>query len=129
MKSLLKIISLLAVFAILSLALTGCGENKIVGTMEEDDYKSKAEATFNKDDQLKKLVITYTYNSASDAKESYKDMKDENPDGYKINRSGKKITVTVKAKDFAELTLTDEDELTKENMEKFLEYMGYEIKD
>lgn len=129
MKNLLKVTSLLAVLAILLFALTGCGGNKLVGTMEKDDYTSKVEASFNSKDKLTKLVITYKYNSTSDAKDAYKEWKDEDAEGYKVKRSGKKITVTVKAKDFAEQTGADEDELTKENMEKLIEYMGYELKD
>ncbi|MBR2704267.1 MAG: hypothetical protein IKE91_02245 [Clostridia bacterium] len=129
MKKLLKIASLIAVVAMLILALTGCGGNKLVGTMEEDGNKSKVVASFNKDDKLTKLVITYTYDSASDAKDAYKEMKDQDAEGYKIKRSGKKITVTVKAKDFAKQTGADEDELTKDNMKQLLKFMGYDIED
>ena len=127
MKKMLKIASLLAVVAMLLLTLTGCGGNKLVGTMEENGLKSTAEASFNKDDKLTKLVITYTYDSANDAKDAYKSLK-EDSEGYKVKRSGKKVTMTIKANDFAKQTGAKEDELTKDNMESLLKFMGYEIK-
>lgn len=129
MKKLLKITSLLAVLVMLLAALTGCGGNKIVGTMEEDGNKSKVVATFDKDDKLKKLEITYEYKNADDAKDAYKEMKDEDAEGYKIKRSGKKITVKMDAKSFAKQTGADEDRLTKDNMKELIKFMGYEIKD
>lgn len=126
MKKLLKVTSLLAVVAMLLLALTGCGGSKIVGTMESDGVKSKAVASFDKDDKLKKIEISYTFESSDDAKDFYEEMK-EDSDGYKVKRSGKKVTVSAKAKDFAEQMGADE--VTKEDMESFLEFTGYDIED
>ena len=129
MKKLLKITSLLAVLAIVLCILSGCGGNKIVGTMEEDGTKSKIVATFDKDDNLKTLEVTYEYKNADDAKDAYKEMKDEDAEGYKIKRSGKKITVKMDAKSFAKQTGADEDRLTKDNMKELIKFMGYEVKD
>ncbi|MBQ3408362.1 MAG: hypothetical protein IJH12_04060 [Clostridia bacterium] len=128
MKKLLKVTSLLAVVLMLLLALTGCGGNKLVGTMEEDNYKSKIEISFDKNDKLSKMVITNTYNSSSDAKDAYEELKDDS-EGAKVKRSGKKVTITMKAKDFSEEFGADEDELDKDTMEQFVKYMGYELKD
>lgn len=128
MKKLLKITGLLAVVAMLLLALTGCGGNKLVGTLKEDDYKGKVEATFDKDDKLKKMVITMTYKDTDDAKDSYDDAKETFESG-KVKRSGKKVTVTFNAKDFAEMSNQDEDDIDKNLIKKFIETMGFEIKD
>lgn len=129
MKKLLKITSLLAVLAIVLCILSGCGGNKIVGTMEEDGTKSKIVATFDKDDNLKALEVTYEYKNADDAKDAYKEMKDEDAEGYKIKRSGKKVTVKMDAKSFAKQTGANEDRLTKDNMKELIKFMGYEVKD
>ena len=129
MKKLLKITSLIAVVAMLLLALTGCGGNKIVGTMEEDGNKSKVVATFDKNDNLKKLEITYEYKNADDAKEAYEEMKKEDAEGYKIKKSGKKVTVKMDAKSFAKQTGADEERLTKDNMKELIKFMGYEVKE
>lgn len=126
MKKLLKITSLLAVVAMLLLALTGCGGSKLVGTMESNGVKSKAVASFNKDDKLTKIEISYTFDSTDDAKDFYDEMK-EDSDGYKVKRSGKKVTVSSKGKDFAKEM--DEDEISKDDMESYLKLMGYEIED
>ena len=129
MKKLLKITSLLAVLAIVLCILSGCGGNKIVGTMEEDGTKSKIVATFDKDDNLKALEVTYEYKNADDAKDAYEEMKDEDAEGYKIKRSGKKVTVKMDAKSFAKQTGANEDRLTKDNMKELIKFMGYEVKD
>ena len=126
MKKLFKITSLLAVVAMLLLALTGCGGSKLVGTMETDEVKSKAVAKFDKDDNLKSIEISYTFDSSDDAKEFYDEMK-EDADGYKVKKSGKKVTVSAKGKDFAEQM--GEDEISKDDMKSYLELMGYEIDD
>ena len=116
MKKLLKITGLLAVIAIALVILSGCGGNKLVGTMEEDGNKSKVVATFDKNDNLKKLEITYEYKNADDAKEAYEEMKKEDAEGYKIKKSGKKVTVKMDAKSFAKQTGADEERLTKDNI-------------
>lgn len=128
MKNLLKVTSLLAVLVMLLLALTGCGGNKIVGTMEDDESKSKIEATFDKDDNLKQLVITAKYKKTEDAKDAYESAKDTFEFG-KVKRSGKKVTVTIKAKDLAENSGMDEDKLDKDTVKQLIEFMGFEIKD
>ena len=130
MKKLLKITSLLAVVAMLLLALTGCGGKKVVGTMEDDDGKGKAVATFDSKDRLKELKLTYEYKDKEDAEDSYEAIKDMFEDiGGKVKKSGKKITVTIKGKDLAEQKDVDLDELDREYMEDAIESMGFEIKD
>ena len=114
MKNLLKITGIIAVIAMILLALTGCGGNKLVGKLKEDDYKGK--------------VITMTYNDTDDAKESYEDAKETFESG-KVKRSGKKVTVTLKAKDFAEMSHQDEEDIDKDIIEKFLKAMGFELDD
>ena len=128
MKNLLKITGIIAVIAMILLALTGCGGNKLVGKLKEDDYKGKVVATFDKDDKLKKMVITMTYKDTDDAKDSYEDAKETFESG-KVKRSGKKVTVTLKAKDFAEMSHQDEEDIDKDIIEKFLKTMGFELDD
>ena len=129
MKKILKITGLLAVIAIALVILSGCGGNKLVGTMEEDGSKSKVVATFDKNDNLKNLEITYEYKNADDAKEAYEEMKKEDAEGYKIKKSGKKETVKMDAKSFAKQTGADEERLTKDNMKELIKFMGYEVKE
>lgn len=130
MKNLLKVTSLLAVLVMLLVALTGCGGNKLVGTMEEDGNKSKIEMSFDKNDKLTKMVMTYQFKDKDDAKELYESSKDEAKDtGIKVKKSGKKVTITMKAKDFSEKFGVDADELDKDTMKKFAKYMGFELKD
>ncbi len=130
MKKLLKITSLLAVVAMLLLALTGCGGNKLVGTMEEDGNKSKIEMSFDKNDKLTKMVMTYEFKDKDAAKEMYDSSKEEAKDsGIKVKKSGKKVTITMKAKDFADKFGADADQLDKDTMKEFAKFMGYELKD
>ena len=130
MKNILKITGLLAVLVMLLVALTGCGGNKIVGTMEEDGNKSKIEMSFDKNDKLTKMVMTYEFKNKDDAKEMYESSKEEAKDsGIKVKKSGKKVTITMKAKDFSEKFGADADQLDKDTMKQFAKFMGYEIKD
>ena len=130
MKNILKVTSLLAVLVMLLVALTGCGGNKIVGTMEEDGNKSKIEMSFDKNDKLTKMVMTYEFKNKDDAKEMYESSKEEAKDsGIKVKKSGKKVTITMKAKDFSEKFGADADQLDKDTMKQFAKFMGYEIKD
>jgi ABC-type Na+ efflux pump permease subunit len=130
MKNILKVTSLLAVLVMLLVALTGCGGNKIVGTMEEDGNKSKIEMSFDKNDKLTKIVMTYEFKNKDDAKELYDSSKEEAKDtGIKVKKSGKKVTITMKAKDFSDKFGVEADQLDKETMKSFAKFMGYELKD
>ena len=130
MKNILKVTSLLAVLVMLLVALTGCGGNKIVGTMEEDGNKSKIEMSFDKNDKLTKMVMTYEFKNKDDAKELYDSSKEEAKDtGIKVKKSGKKVTITMKAKDFSDKLGVEADQLDKETMKSFAKFMGYELKD
>ncbi len=130
MKKLLKITSLIAVVAMLLLALTGCGGNKIVGTMEEDGNKSKIEMSFDKNDKLTKMVMTYEFKDKDAAKEMYDSSKEEAKDsGIKVKKSGKKVTITMKANDFSKKFGVEADQLDKDTMKQFAKFMGYEIKE
>lgn len=130
MKNILKVTSLLAVLVMLLVALTGCGGNKIVGTMEEDGNKSKIEMSFDKNDKLTKMVMTYEFKNKDDAKELYDSSKEEAKDtGIKVKKSGKKVTITMKAKDFSDKFGVEADQLDKETMKSFAKFMGYELKD
>ena len=129
MKKLLKITSLLAVVVMLLLALTGCGGKKIVGTMEEDDGKGKAVATFDSKDRLKELKITYEFKDKDDAEDAYDGAKEMFEEVGKVKKSGKKITITIKGKDLAEQSNKELDEIDRDYMEDAIESMGFEIKD
>ena len=116
-----------AVIFTLLFALTGCGGDKLVGTQDIDGVKSTIEITFKKD-VAEKIKMTEEFKSDDNAKEAYDSIKDEYKDG-KVKRSGKKVTVEIKAEDFMKQAgVTDKSEMTKENFEKLLKLMGYEIK-
>jgi len=130
MKNILKVTSLLAVLVMLLVALTGCGGNKLVGTMEEDGNKSKIELSFDKDNKLKKMVMTYEFKNKDDAKEMYESSKKEAEGSkIKVKKSGKKVTITMTAEAFADKFGVEKDKLDKDTMKDFVKYMGYELKD
>lgn len=129
MKKLLKIASILAVVAMLLISLTGCGGNKIVGTMKDDDGKAKVVATFDSKDRLKEMTFTYEFKDKDDAEDAYDSMKDMFEDVGKIKKSGKKITIKIKGKDLAEESNMDYDDVDKDYITDAIEGMGFEIKD
>lgn len=152
-KNLLKIFSFMVILLGTIFMLTGCGDsddsesskkkdndneeiisvtgdNVVVGTLEEDDGNSKIEMSFDDDDILEKLVFTFNFNDEDDAKELYESSQDEiEGTNIKVVRSGKKVTIAFTAEDFADKYGIDTDNLDKETMIDFAEYMNYEIED
>lgn len=125
MKKTLKSVLLLIVMAIMVFALTGCG-NKIVGTKTEEDsimgkYTEKIEVKL-KGKKVTKVVDTYKFDKEESAKlmEEFYSASDE----AKVKRSGKKVTVTMDGKDFAD----SDKEVSKDDVKNLLKDMGYEVK-
>ena len=76
------------------------------------------------------MVMTYEFKNKDDAKELYDSSKEEAKDtGIKVKKSGKKVTITMKAKDFSDKFGVEADQLDKETMKSFAKFMGYELKD
>ncbi|MBR2241494.1 MAG: hypothetical protein IJ890_09025 [Clostridia bacterium] len=133
MKKTAKSVLLALMMVVLMLALTGCGEKKIVGTAEEDDVKSTVEIKYDKNDKATEIKMIYECKSNDDAKEATESFKKElgEKDGITVKQSGKKVTVTMKVKAFAESYGLDydknADKLTKDSMKEMFESMGYKF--
>ena len=137
MKKTVKITLLLALMAILVFALAGCGGDKLVATKSDEDGDEKVEITF-KDDVVSEVKMTYTFKDEENAKQM-KDMYDmitamggeegsEALKGMDIKLDGKKVTITMDAKAFAESEGSEINELTKDSIRKELEEAGYTVK-
>ena len=133
MKKVLKSSLLLAVLAMLLLALTGCGGNKIVATKSEENemfgkYEEKIEITFKKD-KIDKVVMTMEFENEDKAKAlaSLYNMSKESNDDLKVEQKGKKLIMTMNAKAFADQEGVNED-VSKDSIKKSLEEAGYKVK-
>ena len=137
MKKTVKSSLLVAVLAILLLALTGCGGNKLVATKSESNelfgkYEEKIEITFKKD-KVDKVVMTMEFENEDKAKgiaALYNMSKDEDMKDIKVEQKGKKLVMTMDAKAFTaqEGNKDDDSSLTKESIKKSLEEAGYKVK-
>ena len=76
------------------------------------------------------MVMTYEFKDKDAAKEMYDSSKEEAKDsGIKVKKSGKKVTITMKANDFSKKFGVEADQLDKDTMKQFAKFMGYEIKE
>lgn len=135
MKKTLKSLLVAVFMLVILLALTGCG-NKLVATRETEEMgqkmEEKIEVSFKKD-KVNKVKMTYTFDDKDTAEAmagilkmgmsmSDEDMKID------IKQSGKKVTMTVDAKAYAEMAGEDEADMTKEELKEMLEDEGYKVK-
>lgn len=129
MKKTAKSILLVAIMAILLLALTGCGGDKLVATKSSDEYDEKLEISF-KDDKIEEIVWTMEFSEEEDAESFVKifnELGDE-MEGMEVEQKGKKVVLTVDAETFAELEGYDNESISKDEIKKSLEEDGYEVK-
>ena len=129
MKKTAKSILLVAIMAILLLALTGCGGDKLVATKSSDEYDEKLEISF-KDDKIEEIVWTMEFSEEEDAESFVKifnELGDE-MEGMEVEQNGKKVVLTVDAETFAELEGYDNESISKDEIKKSLEEDGYEVK-
>ncbi|MBR2786780.1 MAG: hypothetical protein IKD76_04735 [Clostridia bacterium] len=136
MKKTIKTSVLFIFMAIMLVALTGCGGNKLVATKSTsaDDSlagacEEKIEITF-KNDKADKIVWTMEFedeNNASTIVGLYK-LASSELSGMDIKQDGKKVVLTMDAKAFAETSDIKEDELSKDSIKKSLEDAGYTVK-
>ena len=144
MKKTLKIIALIAIMLVAVLALTGCG-NKLVatkdveGTSSEPKHSEKIEISFKKD-KVNKVKMIYTFDNKDDAKkfvDSYNALialasaftsGDEKISLPTIEQKGKKTTIEIDAKMYAEMSGETEAGMTKEEVKASLEKQGYKVK-
>lgn len=131
MKRTSKSILLVAIMAILLLALTGCGGDKLVATKSSDFGDEKIEISFE-DDKAKEMVWTIECEDKDEAKEAVETFEQlsENMDGIKAEQKGKKVVLTIEVEAFAALSGADVDDeaMSKDEFKKALEEDGYEVK-
>ncbi len=119
---------------ILLFTLAGCGEDKLVGKLEESGMDMTIEITFKKDvaDKVKMTVEADSDDQAKAAKSSFERMFGDSVD---VKQSGKKITISMDIKTFMtdfggaseEEFEKNKDTLTKDNLKEVLEEMGAKI--
>lgn len=135
MKRTVKSIFLFLVMAVMLLALTGCGENKkLVATKEGEEsgfgkYKETVEVTF-KDKKADKITMTRELEDQDKADSIAKALEylgADAFDGMDVKVDGKKVIMTLNAKDFLGDDVKDED-LSRESIKKELEDDGYKVK-
>ena len=137
MKKTIKSLLLLSIMAIILLALTGCGGNKLVATKSSDGddifgkYEEKIEISF-KDDKANEIVWTMEFEEEENAEtlaEFFDEYQDE-MEGLEVKQKGKKVILTMDSKAFAEQEGLSEDDnsLSREEIKKSLEEDGYEVK-
>lgn len=136
MKKTLKISALLMVIAIMMLALTGCGKNKVVATKSTSEensmfgaYDEKIEVTFKKD-KADKIVWTMEFKDEETAKSMsglYQMAASELKD-LEIKQDGKKVVLTMGSESFASQSDLKDEDLTREKIIKKLEDQGYTVK-
>ena len=136
MKKTLKISALLMVVAIMLLALTGCGKNKIVATKSTSGensmfgaYDEKIEVTFKKD-KVDKIVWTMEFKDEETAESMsglYQMASSELKD-LEIKQDGKKVVLTMGAESFASQSDLKDEDLSRDKIIKELEEQGYTVK-
>lgn len=134
MKRTAKSLLLVAIMAIILLALTGCGGNKLVATRSNDDtgvgkYEEKIEVSF-KDDKANEIVWTMEFEEEDDAEtlaELFEEYKSD-MEGLEVEQKGKKVILTMSSDAFADQKDMDDDSMSREEIKKSLEESGYEVK-
>ncbi len=127
MKKLLKGVILVALMLAMVVALTGCG-NKLVATRTSTEngveMKEKHELKF-KGDKLDSIKMTYEFSDEASAAMMGGLMKLAIPD---TEIDGKKVTMNLKAEDYASEFGDSEEDITKEAIKASLEEEGYTVK-
>lgn len=135
MKKTLKGVFLFVVMAVMLLAMTGCGENnKLVATKEGEEtgfgkYKETVEVTF-KDKKADQITMTRELEDQDKADSISKALEYLGADafnGMDVKVDGKKVIMTLNAKDFLGDDVKDED-LSRDSIKKELEDDGYKVK-
>ena len=136
MKKMLKSSIVAMLMFVMLFALAGCGEDKLVGTLEEGGMKMEIEITFKKD-VANKVKMSFEAESEDQAKEGKEYFEEAfGGDGVSVKQSGKKIVIEMDIKTFlidwggvSESEYEKEkDTLTKDNLRGVLEEMGCDIK-
>ena len=145
MKKTAKSVLLLTIMAMLLLALTGCGESKLVATRshssdDENDsmaaflgsFEETIEITF-KNKKADKVTWTFELEDEDKAKtvaEVYKSAAEEDEDmsGMEVKQDGKKVIMTMDSKALKEISGVENDDTSKETIKKDLEEDGYKVK-
>lgn len=139
MKKTLKATVLALIMSLVVISLTGCGSNKLVATKTTEDetmgnYKEEITITF-KDDKVKTVEMCMEFEDEEIAKGMYGIFslgmsmdEDGELEGMDVKQDGKKLTITMDAKAFAESEEVSEEEMTKEALKKSLEEDGYTVK-
>lgn len=146
MKKTLKIVLLAAVMLLAVLTLTGCG-NKLVATKDVEEtsstpkHKEEVEVSF-KNDKVDKVKMTFIFENDDTAKKyvdeynamiqvlkSFAGEEEGKVNLPTLTQSGKKATMELDAKTFAELSEDEKIEsMTREEIKKSLEDEGYTVK-
>ncbi len=130
-KTTAKSILLMVVMAVILMALTGCGGNKIVATRDVDDYMGKYTETLEvkfKDDKIDKVTMTMEYEDKEKAAAMASILKiADDTEGMEVKQKGKKCIVTMNSDSFADEQGFDED-ISKDDLKKSLEDAGYTVK-
>ncbi len=136
MKKVLKVSALIMLLAVMLMALTGCGSKKLVATKSvgaEDSllgaYEEKIEITF-KSNKADKIVWTMEFDNDSKAKSAagLYQMASSQVDGLEVKQDGKKVTLNMSVKSFAETSKLNDDDLSRDSFKKQLEEKGYNVK-
>lgn len=136
MKKLVKGSLLLMVVAMMLMALTGCGKNKLVATKSNDSessllgaYDEKIEVTFKKD-KADKIVWTMEFKDENKAKSAagLYQMASSEIEGLEVKQDGKKVVLNMSVKAFADTADMKDEDLSRDAFKKALEEQGYTVK-
>lgn len=136
MKKTAKSVLLMLVMAVMLVALTACGGNKLTATKEysEDEsffgaYKETVEIKF-KDDKVDKVTMTMEFEDKEKAEAiaSVYKLAGEELEGVETKTSGKKFIMTMDGDTYAKQEGIDKDKLSKDDIKAELEEAGYTVK-
>ena len=136
MKKLVKGSLLLMVVAMILMALTGCGKNKLVATKSNDAensllgaYDEKIEITFKKD-KADKIVWTMEFEDESKAKSAagLYQMASSEIEGLEVKQDGKKVVLNMSVEAYAKTADMKDEDLSRDAFKKELEDEGYTVK-
>ncbi|MBR3673513.1 MAG: hypothetical protein IKN65_04375 [Clostridia bacterium] len=136
MKKLVKGSLLLMVVAIMLMALTGCGKNKLVATKSNSSensllgaYDEKIEITFKKD-KADKIVWTMEFEDESKAKSAagLYQMASSEIEGLEVKQDGKKVVLNMSVEAYAKTADMKDEDLSRDAFKKELEDEGYTVK-
>ena len=136
MKKLVKGSLLLMVVAMILMALTGCGKNKLIATKSNSAdssllgaYDEKIEVTF-KNDKADKIVWTMEFEDENKAKSAagLYQMASSEIEGLEVKQDGKKVVLNMSVKAFADSADMKDEDLSKDAFKKALEEQGYTVK-